>query len=74
MNKTDSIAELAKALAKAQGEIENASKNAANPHFKSKYADLAEVLNTVRPVFSCMASASCKCHRLTAASPALKHC
>lgn len=40
------------ALAKAQGEVENASKNAANPHFKSKYADLAEVLNTVRPVFS----------------------
>lgn len=52
MNKTDSIAELAKALAKAQGEIENASKNAANPRFESKYADLAEVLNTVRPVFS----------------------
>jgi hypothetical protein len=23
-----------------------------NPHFKSKYADLAELLNTVRPVFS----------------------
>lgn len=27
MNKTDSIAELAKALAKAQGEIENASEH-----------------------------------------------
>ena len=27
-------------------------KNAKNPHFKSKYADLAELLNTVRPVFS----------------------
>lgn len=40
------------ALALAQGEIENADKNAANPHFKSKYADLAEVLNTIRPVFS----------------------
>lgn len=40
------------ALAKAQGEVENASKNSSNPHFKSKYADLAEVLNTVRPVFS----------------------
>src|SRR5690606_37038978 len=40
------------ALAAAQGEIENASKNAANPHFRSKYADLAEVLNTVRPVFA----------------------
>lgn len=44
--------ELFTALAVAQGEIENASKNSANPHFKSKYADLAEVLNTVRPVFA----------------------
>lgn len=52
MNKSESIKELSAALAKAQGLIENASKNAANPHFKSKYADLAEVLNTVRPVFS----------------------
>lgn len=40
------------ALAKAQAEIENAAKNAANPHFRSKYADLAEVLNTVRPTFA----------------------
>lgn len=52
MNKSESIVELAKAMAKAQGEIENASKNAKNPHFRSKYADLAEVLNTVRPVMS----------------------
>lgn len=44
--------ELLSALALAQGEIENASKNAANPHFKSKYADLAEILNTTRPVFA----------------------
>lgn len=40
------------AFAKAQGEIENANKNAANPHFRSRYADLAEVLNTIRPVFA----------------------
>lgn len=52
MQKSETIAALAKALAKAQGEIENASKSSVNPHFKSKYADLAEVLNTVRPVFS----------------------
>lgn len=52
MIKSESIKELATALAKAQAEIENASKNANNPHFKSRYADLAEVLNTVRPVFS----------------------
>lgn len=52
MQKSDSIAALAAALAEAQGEMENASKNSTNPHFKSKYADLAEVLNTVRPVLS----------------------
>lgn len=52
MNRSDSIKELATALSKAQGEIENASKNQKNDHFKNKYADLAEVLNTIRPVFS----------------------
>jgi len=52
MNKSESIKELASALSLAQCEIENASKNAANPHFRSKFADLAEVLNTVRPVFT----------------------
>lgn len=52
MNKSDSIKELAGALAQAQAELGNASKNAQNPHLKSKYADLAEVLNTVRPVLA----------------------
>lgn len=52
MHQSDTIAELAKALAQAQGEIENANKGSKNPHFNNKYADLAEVLNTVRPVFS----------------------
>lgn len=44
--------ELFAALAKAQAEVENATKGSINPHFKSKYADLAEVLNTVRPTFA----------------------
>jgi hypothetical protein len=52
MDTSKASPDLFAALATAQGEIENASKNAANPHFRSKYADLAEVLNTVRPVFS----------------------
>jgi hypothetical protein len=52
MNMSEQINDLATALALAQVEMENASKNAANPHYKSKYADLAEVLNTVRPVFA----------------------
>ena len=46
------INELATALSIAQGEIDNPSKNAQNPYFKSQYADLAEVLNVVRPAFS----------------------
>lgn len=52
MQKSDSIAALAKAIAISQLQVENASKNAKNPHFKSNYADLAEILNTVRPIFS----------------------
>lgn len=40
--------ELYKALSAAQGEIENASKNKQNPHFKSKYADLAECINATK--------------------------
>ena len=52
MNLDHSNAALFAALALAQGEVENATKASTNPHFKSRYADLAEVLNTVRPVFS----------------------
>lgn len=52
MKMSETIAELAKALAAAQAEIENATKGSINPHFRSKYADLAEVLNTSRPILS----------------------
>ena len=52
MNLEHATPELFTALAKAQSEVENAVKGSTNPHFKSKYADLAEVLNTVRPVFA----------------------
>lgn len=37
------INEIAAALAKAQGAMDNASKDRSNPAFKSKYADLASV-------------------------------
>jgi hypothetical protein len=52
MNLEHSTPELFTALAKMQGEVENATKGSLNPHFKSRYADLAEVLNTVRPVMA----------------------
>lgn len=40
--------ELATALAKAQGTVENAKKVSNNPHFKSKYADLATIWDVIR--------------------------
>lgn len=52
MNKSDSITELATALAKFQGEVKNPSNTATNPYFKSKYAPLNDVLNLVRPLLS----------------------
>lgn len=52
MKTSAEINELAEALSIAQGEISNPEKNAKNPHFKSNYADLGGVLDTVRPVFS----------------------
>ena len=52
MKTSEQINEIATALAKAQGEIQNPAKDKDNPFFKSKYADLAEVLNVIRPAFS----------------------
>ena len=40
--------ELAKSLAKAQGQIKGAVKDSDNPFFKSKYADLASVWDACR--------------------------
>jgi len=40
------------ALAKAQGQMEAASKDSSNPHFKSKYADLSSVWEACRMALS----------------------
>ena len=52
MKTSEQINELALALSKAQGEIENAGKDGSNPHFNSKYATLASVLIEVRKVLN----------------------
>ena len=52
MNKSESVAGLAAALAKAQGQMKGAVKDSANPFFKSKYADLASVVEAIRAAFS----------------------
>lgn len=48
LNRSASIAALAAALAKAQGEMPGAMKDSLNPHFKSKYADLASIWDACR--------------------------
>ena len=40
------------ALAAAQAEMGHAKKSADNPHFKSKYADLAEVVEVAKPALT----------------------
>jgi hypothetical protein len=52
MNRSEQINELATALAKAQGQMRPASKNAANPHFRNRYADLASVVDALREPLS----------------------
>lgn len=49
---SDSIDKLAEALAKAQGEFTAATKEKTNPHFRSKYADLASIIGATRPALS----------------------
>lgn len=44
--------ELYKALLAAQMELTGVVKNAKNPYFKSDYADLKAVMDTVKPVFN----------------------
>lgn len=48
MERSESIKELAAALAKAHAKIEGAAKDATNPHFRSKYATLASVVDAVK--------------------------
>lgn len=49
---SESIGNLALALSKAQGELENAKKGRINTLYNSKYAELSEVLNCLREPLS----------------------
>lgn len=52
MQKSDSIASLAKALAAARSQFSPVKKDCKNPFFNSKYADLSNVLDAVTPALS----------------------
>jgi hypothetical protein len=52
MLKSDSIQALSAALALAQAEVKNPHFDSTNPHFKSKFASLGAVIESVIPVFT----------------------
>ena len=52
MDKSESIKHLAIAMCSAQSEMGGAAKGAANPFFKSKYADLSSVVQAIKEPFA----------------------
>ena len=50
--RSEDMKDLFTALAKAQGEMNTAGLSKTNPYFKSKYADLTEVVNAARPALT----------------------
>ena len=54
MNKSESIKNIAGALVKFQASVSKVAKEANNPFFKSKYASLANILDTIqKPLSEC---------------------
>ena len=49
---TKAAANLSGSLVRALAEIEGAAKDKVNPHFKSKYADIASVIDAIKPVLA----------------------
>ena len=52
MQRSESIKNIAKALAQFQAEVRNPANTESNPFYKSKYAPLNDILNLARPLLS----------------------
>ena len=52
MKTSESVTKISAALLKAQRAITFASKDATNPHFKNKYADLPSVIDAIKPALN----------------------
>lgn len=52
VEQSPTVTKLFAALVAAQSEMRNPPKDSINPHFKSRFADLATVLDTVKPVLA----------------------
>lgn len=48
MKTSEQISEIAKAMSLAQREMRPAAKDSTNPHFRSRYSDLASVMDAIR--------------------------
>jgi len=48
MRQSESITKIASAIVKAQGELNSVSKDGTNPHFRSKYATLQNIVESCR--------------------------
>ena len=67
MTRSDSIAELSTALGKAQRQIVGASRSSTNPHYHSRYADLAATWDACREQLTSNGLAVIQCPRLVSA-------
>ena len=62
MNKSESINDLASALAKFQAGLKTVKTDSTNPHFKNKFASLAAIFDAIRaPLAACDMSVSQVC-------------
>lgn len=52
MKTSENVTKISAALLKAQKAITCAAKDATNPHFKNKYADLPAVINAIKPALN----------------------
>ena len=52
ITQSESIQTISKALLKAQIEVDRVTKNAKNPHFKSTYADISAVIDSIKPALN----------------------
>jgi len=71
MTRSESINELAAALAQAQAAMAHAKKDSENPHFRSRYADLAAIWDACRAALTAHGLAVVQSPRLVAAGDAL---
>jgi ERF superfamily len=52
MRTSEKTGAISDAIAKAQAELKNPPKNKINPHFKSRYADLPAIIETILPIYA----------------------